>query len=323
MEACLLYAGTEDGLVTLHLEGDDIHMRAHGLNGNAVRGIAVHPDDPATVYVACGLRGWGLHRTTDAGATFEKLGFADRWVWDVVFDPNDAGTLWVGTEPPMLYVTRDEGATFQDFPAIDELPSRPGWKFFHPPFHAGHIHGIALHPERPERLFAGVEHGSLVYTHDGGETWQETLLGHDLHRVAIDPADPGRVLAGDGSGLLISPDAGRTWDAVSDLHGKYVHAILFDPRSSERVYLYANSGASPLYRSDDSARSWRPIGAGLPTAAPADNICLHPTQPDTLFYAGDSASGGALFTSLDAGSTWHRMGVELPKVWRMRSALMP
>ncbi len=323
MEHCLLYVGTEDGLMVLEVEGQHVIVRDHGLRGNAVRGIAVHPDEPAIVYVACGLRGWGLHRTIDAGTSFVEVGFADKWVWDVVFDPNDSETLWLGTEPPMLYRTSDAGDTFQPYSDIDELPSRPAWKFFHPPFHAGHIHGIAIHPQRPERIFAGVEHGSLIFSHDGGTTWHETLLGHDLHRVAIDPSNPDRILAGDGSGLLISPDAGSSWEAIPDLLGKYVHGIAFDPESPARVYLYANSSPSPLYRSDDGARTWQPIGAGLPTAAPADNLCLHPTQPDTLFYAGDAGGGGALFTSSDGGSTWRRTDVTLPKVWRMRSATAP
>ena len=168
MENCLLYVGTEDGLVIVDVEGESATIRGRALEANAVRGIAAHPKAPGTAYVACGLRGWGLHRTTDGGRSFEEIGFSDRWVWEVVFDPADPRTIWIGTEPPMLYVSRDEGATFQDLPGIDELPSRPNWKFFHPPFHAGHIHGIAIHPDRPERIFAGVEHGSLVYTHNGG-----------------------------------------------------------------------------------------------------------------------------------------------------------
>ena len=206
------------------------------------------------------------------------------------------------------------------FRRLDSLPSRPNWKFFHPPFHAGHIHGIAIHPERPERIFAGVEHGSLIYTHDSGENWHETLTGHDLHRVVVDPVDPDRLFAGDGSGLLASSDAGATWKMNADLRGKYIHGIRFDPANPDRVYVYADAANSPLYGSDDAGETWQPIGAGLPAAAPSDNLCLHPTTPDKLFYAGDRGRGSVLYASSDAGESWRTLDLELPKVWRMHAA---
>jgi len=322
---CLLYVGTDDGVRVVRFEGPArLTPAGDGLAGKAVRGIAVHPEQAQVAYVACGLRGWGLHRTGDAGRTFETLGFEDRWVWDVAFHPGDPQRIWVGTEPPMLYVSSDAGRTFVPLPGIDALPSRPRWKFFHPPFYAGHIHGIAIHRGRAERIFAGVEHGAFIYSHDGGRTWSEALVGYDLHRVAIDPQDPHRVLAGAGEGLLISSDAGRSWVAIDDFQGKYVHAVLFDPHVRRRLFVYAAEQGTPLYRSDNNGRTWKTIGRGLPEAGPADNVCAHPGAPDVLFYAGDAeARRSRLYVSFDAGETWEPLEASLPKVWRLRSAPWP
>lgn len=322
MDSCLLYAGTEDGLFTLAYTPDEsLELISHGLQGNAVRGIAAHPEDPGVAYIACGLRGWGLHRTRDAGRTFESLGFEDRWVWDVAFHPGDPETLRIGTEPPALYTTRDAGETFHEAEGIHELGSRERWMFFHPPFRAGHVHGFAVHPERPERVFAGVEHGALIFTPDGGQTWNEALVGHDLHRIAIDPAAPDHVLAGAGEGLFESRDAGQTWSAVEALHGKYIHAVLFNRRHPERVYVYSFEENSPLYCSRDGGKTWSAIGNGLPPAQQADTLTAHPTDPDILFYVGDGEDGGGrLFVSHDAGDTWRPLSASLPKVWRLRSA---
>ncbi len=209
MPQCLLYVGTADGLlVHAYDPSRGLELVGRGLAGNAVRAISVHPHDPRVAYVGCGLRGWGLHRSGDAGGSFEPVAFADRWVWDVVFQPGDPRTLWVGTEPPMLYATRDGGQTFEAQRGLDRLPSRPRWHFFYPPFEAGHLHGIAIDPARPERLFVAVEVGALVYTPDGGRTWREALAGHDLHRLAIDPTQPDRVRGGIGRAVC-QPGRGR------------------------------------------------------------------------------------------------------------------
>lgn len=321
MEA-LLYAGTEDGVVVLAWDGGTgLRVVGRGLAGQAVRAIAVHPRDPARATIGCGLRGWGLHRTRDAGGSFETLGFEDRWVWEAAHPPGTPDVLLVGTEPPMLYVSPDGGATFRPFEAIERLPSRPRWTFFHPPFYAGHVHGLAVHPGRPERVFAGIEHGALIYSHDGGATWREALVGFDLHRTAVDPGDPDRVLAGAGEGLFVSPDAGARWEPVPGLAGKYVHGIAFVPGRLGLVFAYAADPACPVYRSHDAGRTWEPAGPGLPPAGPADPLAVHPSDPERICYAGDvGRHASRLFVSPDGGRTWTAAGPELPKVWRLKAA---
>ena len=315
--AARLYLGTSDGMLVLSYDGTDgIDEAGRGLEGNAVRGIATHPERPGEAWVGAGLRGSGLHRTIDGGRSYQEAGFDDAWVWDVLWDRSDPHVLWVGTEPPMVHVSRDGGATFAPCEAIDRLPSRPRWTFFHPPYYAGHVHGIAVHPGRPERVFAGVEHGAFVCTHDGGSTWYESLIGHDLHRVAVDPVDPDRVLAGTGGGLYESRDAGLTWASTALLHG-YVHGIRFDPHRPGRAFAYV-VGRGPLHVSEDAGRSWRPLGGQLPSGRQSDTLCPHPAVPDLLFYVGDPTEDRSrLFVSDDAGRSWRELADGLPKVWRM------
>ncbi|WP_224450471.1 VPS10 domain-containing protein [Haloprofundus salilacus] len=320
-DSCILYLGTRDGFRVARLTPSGLEIIARGVRDNAVRGIAVDPSNPAAAYVGCGLRGWGLYRTTDAGRTIEDLGFEDRWVWDVAQHPSNPETVYVGTEPPMVYVSVDDGDTFDEITSIEELPSRSKWTFFHEPFYEGHIHGFAIHPARPERIFAGVEHGALIYTHDGGETWHDALVGHDLHRIAVDPAGPDRVLAATGSGLFHSHDAGESWASTPALRGKYLHSIIFDADAPRYAYAYADQEGSPLYKSEDSGDSWHAIGEGLPTAKPADNLRLHPEDPTTLIYVGDAnEKESSVYLSTSSGETWHRIDTALPKVWRVEVA---
>lgn len=317
-DPCILYLGTWDGLRVARLTSDSLEITARGIMGNTVRGIAVDQSNPKDAYIGCGLRGWGLYRTIDAGRTIKHVGFEDRWVWDVARHPSNPETVYVGTEPPMMYVSVDGGDTFDEITSIEKLSSRSKWTFFHEPFYEGHIHGFAIHPARPERIFAGVEHGALIYTHDRGETWHEALVGHDLHRIAVDPADPDRVLAATGRGLFQSHDAGERWTSTPDLRGKYLHSIVFDSDAPNHAYAYADQESNPLYKSEDGGDSWHAIGEGLPAAKPADNLRLHPEDPNTLIYAGDANEKAShVYLSINSGETWHQIDTPLPKVWRL------
>lgn len=313
-----IVVGTADGVRGVQITPDgSACIATGGLNGHAIRGIAVDPANPDRFYVGAGLRGYGLYVTNDAGRSFDTLGFEGRWVWDVAVDPIDSTRLLIGTEPPMLYESRDAGRTWRDFPGIDAVESRSRWTFFHPPFHAGHLHGIALTPERPERILVGVEHGGLLRSVDYGGSWTDTMPGADLHRIVIDPTDPDRIFAGAGNGLFISLDGGASWTPVDDLRGRYVHGIVFDRKHPERIFVYIDSGRCPLYRSDDGGSTWAPIGTGLPSSAPADPVRLDPANSDLVVYAGDNGDGSELYTSEDGGESWTSTGLELPKVWRV------
>lgn len=83
-DTTLIYIGTEDGLYVARFtdsDSNDIEIIGQTLVGNAVRSIGIDPRDAERAYIGCGLRGWGLHVTEDAGTTTEPIGFEERWVW--------------------------------------------------------------------------------------------------------------------------------------------------------------------------------------------------------------------------------------------------
>src|ERR671925_190378 len=145
MDRCLAYVGTEDGLRTILIGQDGVEELGSCVTGNVVRDVTFDPDRPDTVYIACGYRGWGLHSSTDGGRSAQVAAFEDRWVWGVGLHPLDPSTVFVGTEPPAVYVSHDGARSFDQCVGIDELPSRSAWTFFYDPFKAGHVHGFALH----------------------------------------------------------------------------------------------------------------------------------------------------------------------------------
>lgn len=301
MDPCILHVGTEAGVATLHWDGAAVTDLLHDDVGGTVREISVHPDNPREVLAACGLRGWGLHLSEDGGETWQSVGFDDEWVWGVTRDPSDPDTVYIGTEPPAIHRSRDGGRTWTDVSNFDALPSRVRWTFFHEPFEAGHVHGISVDSADPHTIYAGVEHGALIYTHDGGDTWHDALQGYDLHDTAVVPASDGKgepvVLASAGEGLFLSEDDGESWieQGFSDW---YVKDLLVvddaDSPTGNRVYVDAAQGSgntlASIWTSSDG-REWTQL-PDVPNVG-VTGCCLLAVAPDgTLLHAaGDDETG--------------------------------
>ncbi|WP_232686721.1 WD40/YVTN/BNR-like repeat-containing protein [Halobacterium zhouii] len=321
MDDCLLYVGTDTRCHAYELRDGKATKVGTGLDGNAVRQISVHPDDPREALVACGLRGWGLHRTRNAGESWESLGYEESWVWGVERDPTDPDTVYVGTEPPMLYRSRDGGESFESFDAISDLPSSDQWTFFHEPFEAGHVHGIAIDPENPDRVFAGVEHGGFVFTYDGGETWDDSLAGYDVHDTAVVPGTD-RVLVAAGEGLLVSDDAGEEFDRIVGFEDDYVEQFL---EVGDRIYVDATAGSgsadATIAYTDDGGDSWHRF-EGVPDVS-VTGCNLLAAHGDTLFHARDEDGESEVVATDDGGDTWIPVGPSHGKIRAIAAAPLP
>jgi photosystem II stability/assembly factor-like uncharacterized protein len=141
----------------------------------------------------------------------------------------------------------------------------------------------------PDVVYAGVEDAALFRTEDGGSTWQE-LPGVRNH----------------GSGSKWAPGAG----------GLCLHTILIDPTNHDRIYIAIS--AAGAFRSDDGAKSWRPINQGLRSQYIPDpaaevghcvhRIAMHASRPNVLFMQ----KHWDVMRSDDAGESWREVSGNLP-----------
>ena len=141
----------------------------------------------------------------------------------------------------------------------------------------------------PDTVYAGVEDAALFRTTDGGRTWHE-LAG----------------LRGHGSGPKWSPGAG----------GMGLHTILLDRKNPARMYVAIS--AAGAFRTDDGARTWKPINRGLMSQYIPDpnaevghcvhRIAMHPSRPDVLFMQ----KHWDVLRSDNAGELWQEVSGNLP-----------
>ncbi|MCY3018503.1 MAG: hypothetical protein NTW87_05670 [Planctomycetota bacterium] len=101
---------------------------------NAVRGVAIHPTNPAIMLRAAGraMDGkseGGLWKTTDGGKTWKKLSFEGDFDGTgpsalcgevIAFDLKDTETVYVGTESKGCFKSTDGGATWTSLGVVGE-----------------------------------------------------------------------------------------------------------------------------------------------------------------------------------------------------------
>jgi hypothetical protein len=122
---------------------------------------------------------------------------------------------------------------------------------------------------------------------DGGRTWEESRPPSPLIDLAVDPADPERILAAGEDGIAVSRDAGRTW---RPLDAERSGLLAWTRRGVTLV-----DGGGRVHRSTDGGRTWTRRGAigGQPSALAA--------HQDRLLVALHT---NAVKSSTDGGRTW-------------------
>jgi photosystem II stability/assembly factor-like uncharacterized protein len=278
------------------------------LEERGARCLAVDPTDSDLLYV--GTSDEGLFKSPDAGRSWEHLsGVTHLKITSIAVSPVD-GTLYAGSEPSSLFASRDGGGSWRELEGLKNLPSAPTWSFPPRPW-TSHVRSIALSPEDPRLIVAGIELGGVVRSADGGETWQDQRPGAyaDCHALVAHAAAPEVVYEAAGGGFAESRDFGERWAAADEgLKHRYVWGLAVDREDPTLLYVSAAPGPgrahgngfsdATIYRRREAGR-WEPVLEGLaefPYAIVAD------PEASGALYAG--FGDGSIIYSRDAGASW-------------------
>jgi len=201
------------------------------------------------------------------------------------------------------------------------------WRIAHHSLKIWEISELAVSPQGPNKVFAGTRGDGVWLSEDFGGTWRKPCYGKrgpgKVRTVTVDPHDPQRLYAGcEPVDIFVSDDEGENWerlDAVWDLPSvakmsypltkvePHVRDIAVDP--AEANILYAALQLGYIIKSRDRGRSWTLLDHGLD--CDVHTILIDPAAPRRLVIAAGGhdcrlrrASGRALYTSDDGGSTW-------------------
>jgi photosystem II stability/assembly factor-like uncharacterized protein len=277
-----------------------------------VRALAVHPRDPATLYLGSEL---GLFVSTDAADNWTRLPapLDGLQVWSIYVSPRKPERIVVGTCPSRLFQSDDAGRSWREAnaPITRECP-----RILHT-----RVTCITGDPDDPDLLWAGVEIDGLYRSRDGGKTWQPVgtgLSSRDIHALAIVPGKPRRMLAATNNDLNVSTDGGETWqplDIGKQLPWSYCRGMAQLCGKPEALFLGNGDGppgtVGVVARSVDGGAHWQP--AVMPARANSTvwTFAVHPAAPERIYAASVS---GEVYHSADAGLHWEKLPREFGEI---------
>jgi hypothetical protein len=297
--------------------------------GRGIGAIAVHPTNPAIIFVASGsgiggsggvafnvLPNRGLWRSTDATSadpSFTKMVMSgvgvNNAMVDVVIDPGNPDLVLCGYADAL---NANEGGVYRSTNALSATPT------FTRTFTAGlgtanSRTELALHRSGGGvvTVYAatGFNGGTVQRSIDGGATWAQRIDNnfctaqcfYDIC-IAVDPTNADTVYLGGSPNLAFgrSVNGGTSFTTnATTAVGLHVdsHAIAVAPSLPTTVYFGSDGG---IYKSTNSGTTWTPLNNSQYFATQFVSLAVHPI--DRYFTIGGTQDNGTNF--FQPNQTW-------------------
>ena len=237
--------------------------------------LVIDPRDPNIVYAASMGHVFkpnaerGVFKTTDGGATWQKVLFVDENTGgiDLVMDARNRNVLyaamWQAQRQPWkltsggpgsgLYKTLDGGAHWT------KISKNPG-------FATGILGkiGVSVAASNPRIVYAIVQarDGGVFRSNDAGATWKRVNSEWKLRQRAfyytaifVDPTNPEVAYAPEVDGVYKTKDGGKTFTAIDMPHGDN-HIVWINPRNP-KIILEGDDGGGTV--STDGGATWSSV----------------------------------------------------------------
>jgi len=268
---------------------------------------------------------------------FAKTSKAElKHIWQIVpGHPSQPGTWYAGVDDAALFVSRDDGDTWKELTGLSKHPTRPRWM---PGFGGLCLHSVVVDPTNPDRLWVGISAVGVFRSDDAGETWKPcnrglpnmmpdltggAEIGRCVHKLVVDPTQPGALALQFHGGVFRSLDAGDSWTRISaGLPHDFGFPMAATARDLFVVPLLADNnrvvpdGALKVWRSRNRGRTWRALTKGLPQKEHFVGVLRDAMAADALEPAGVylGTTGGELFYSRDDGDSWEKLPASFPRI---------
>jgi len=281
----LMASGQEADLSTTFKNFKPRSIGPAGMSGRITAIDAVW-NTPEIIYLASASG--GVWKTTNGGASWKPV-FDEQNIMNIgsiAITQSNPSVVWAGTGEGNPRNSVSIGAGI-----FKSLDGGKTWKCMGLE-KTKNIHRIIIDPNNPDIVYAGAignpydDHAErgLYKSINGGESWKLLLHTNDTSGVGdmvMDPANPNKLLVamwqhrrtpwgfksgGEGSGLYITYDAGKTFKKLGKEDGLPDSAygrigLTISKSDPNRIYALVEAKKNGLYRSDDGGIKWELVNS--------------------------------------------------------------
>jgi len=245
----------------------------------------------------------GVCMSDDGGKTWKKssTGMDETAATHILLDPSsppDARVLYVAGFGRGVYKSTDGGKTWslKDHGITQRQPF--AWRLS---LASDGTLYVVIARRSEDGSIGNANDGALYRSKDGAEHWEPVVLPGGVNgpnALTLDPKSPQRLYLsawarasgthGDGGGIFLSEDEGRSWRQIFD-SDRHVYDVTIDPNDTK--VLYASGFESSAWRSIDRGEHWSRI--------PGFNFKW------SYRVILDPSDANKIYVSTFGGSVWH------------------
>ena len=254
------------------------------------------------------------------------------------FDPHDANTLYAGTEPIDVFVSRDAAKSWERLDSVWNIP----WvsTITYPvAVVEPHVRDITIDPKDNKTMYVALQVGYMLKTTDGGKSWEllNKNLDCDVHTIVLHPDDANKIFIATGGhdcragtapgrALYSSNDGGKNWSPMAaEFKEEYSVPLAIHPTKHNVVYSALANGQPGAWRkrngdaqayliqSTDAGKTWKKLDGAVSQASQSfvESFAFDPANSDRMYAA---QRNGDLFGSEDSGDSWSKLNINVPEL---------